>query len=79
MKRSAVSGSGVSPDSKQARGDNLAMAASSPLNEESIQEEIEESKNVQSAITANLILKTYTISLKISKAPLRRCKVILPS
>lgn len=43
MKRSAVSGSGVSPDSKQARGHNLNMVASSPLNEESIQEEIEES------------------------------------
>lgn len=66
MKRSAVSGSGVSPDYKQARGDNLNMAASSPLNEESIQEEIEESdmaepnlkdihnllKNIQGAITA---------------------------
>ena len=65
MKRNAVSGSGVSPDYKQARGD-ISMAASSPLNEESIQEEIEESntiepnlkdihnllKNIQSAITA---------------------------
>ena len=65
MKRNAVSGSGVSPDSKQAHGDILSMAASSPLNEESIQEEIEESdtvelnfkdihnllKNIQSAIT----------------------------
>ena len=65
MKRNAVSGSGVSPDYKQARGDILSMAAS-PLNEESIQEEIEESdtiepnlkdihnllKNIQSAITA---------------------------
>ena len=66
MKRSAVSGSGLSPDFKQAFGDLLSMAASSPLNEESIQEEIEESntvepnlkdihtllKNIQSAITA---------------------------
>ena len=66
MKRNAVSGSSVSPDYKQARGDILSMAASSPLNEESIQEEIEESdtiepklkdihnllKNIQSAITA---------------------------
>jgi len=65
MKRSAVSGSGVSPDFKQACGDILSMAASSPLNEVSIQEEIEESdtvepnlkdihsllKNIQSAIT----------------------------
>jgi len=42
MKRSAVSRSGVSPVSKQARGDNLNMADSSPLNEESIQEEIGE-------------------------------------
>ena len=66
MKRNAVSGSGISPDYKQACGDILNMAASSPLNEESIQEEIEESdtiepnlkdihnllKNIQSAITA---------------------------
>ena len=66
MKRNAVSGTGVSPDFKQARGDILSMAASSPLNEESFQEEIEESdtvepnlkdihnllKNIQSAITA---------------------------
>ena len=66
MKRSAVSGSGVSPDSKQAGGDNLNMAASSPPNEESIQEEIGEAdmaepnlkdihnllKNIQGAITA---------------------------
>ena len=66
MKRSAVSGSGVSPDFNQACGDILSMAASSPLNEESIQEEIEESdavepnlkdihtllKNIQSAIMA---------------------------
>ena len=66
MERSAVSGSGVSPDSKQARGDNLNVAASSPLNEESIQEEIGEAdmaepnlkdihnllKNIQGAITA---------------------------
>ena len=66
MKRSAVSGSGVSPDFNQACGDILSMVASSLLNEESIQEEIEESdavepnlkdihtllKNIQSAITA---------------------------
>ena len=66
MKRSAVSRSGVSPVSKQARGDNLNMADSSPLNEESIQEEIGEAvmaepnlkdiynllKNIQGAITA---------------------------
>ena len=66
MKQSAVSRSGVSPDSKQARGDNLNMAASSPLNEESIQEEIGEAdmaepnlkdihnllKNIQGATTA---------------------------
>ena len=66
MKRNAVSGTGVSPEFKQARGDILSMATSSPLNEESFQEEIEESdivepnlkdihnllKNIQSAITA---------------------------
>ena len=66
MKRNAVSGTGVSPDFKQARGDILSMVASSSLNEESFQEEIEESdtvepilkdihnllKNIQSAITA---------------------------
>lgn len=43
MKQSAVSGSGVSPDPKQARGENSNMATSSSFNEESIQEEIEES------------------------------------
>ena len=66
MKRNAVSRSGVSPDLKQAHGDILGMAVSSPLNKESFQEEIEESdtvepnlkdihnllKNIQSAITA---------------------------
>ena len=63
---SAFSGTGVSPEFKQARGDILSMATSSPLNEESFQEEIEVSdtvepnlkdihnllKNIQSAITA---------------------------
>ena len=43
MKQSAVSGSGISPDSKQAHGNNFSLEASSLLNEESIQEEIEES------------------------------------
>ena len=47
MKRSAVSGSGVSPDFNQACGDILSMVASSLLNEESIQEEIEESNTVE--------------------------------
>lgn len=61
MKQSAVYRSGVMPDSKQACGDNLNMAASSPPNKVSIQEEIKESD------MANLILKTFTIFLKTSK------------
>ena len=71
MKRSAVGGSGVSPDYKSARGES--NMADSSLYQESI---LNASKRNQKRHLLSPTLKIYIISLKVFKARLVSYKTL---
>ena len=66
-----------STDFKQARGDILSMVVSSPLNEESIQEEIEESDTVEPNLKdIHILLKNIQSAITVSSDVVELRKVI---